>query len=65
MLKEFKAVVGKGNFIDFAVAIIIGTAFGCIPSRRANPWSLSLHSLVSERILLVHGVSDRHNRSQV
>lgn len=30
MLKEFKEFVTKGNIMDLAVAVIIGTAFGAI-----------------------------------
>jgi large conductance mechanosensitive channel len=30
MLKEYKAFVMKGNVLDLAVAVIIGTAFGAI-----------------------------------
>jgi large conductance mechanosensitive channel len=30
MLQEFKAFVAKGNVIDLAVGVIIGTAFGAI-----------------------------------
>ena len=32
MLKEFKGFVMKGNVVDLAVAVIIGTAFGAIIS---------------------------------
>ncbi len=32
MLKEFKGFVMKGNVVDLAVAVIIGTAFGAIVS---------------------------------
>ena len=30
MLQEFKAFIAKGNVLDLAVAVIIGTAFGAI-----------------------------------
>jgi len=32
MLKEFKEFIAKGNVVDLAVAVIIGTAFGAIVS---------------------------------
>ena len=30
MFKEFKAFIARGNVLDLAVAVIIGTAFGAI-----------------------------------
>ncbi len=44
MINEFKAFIMKGNVMDLAVAVIIGTAFGKIIS-----------SLVSD----IHHASDR------
>lgn len=36
MMKEFKAFVMRGNVIDLAVAVIIGTAFGKVVSSFVN-----------------------------
>ncbi len=36
MLKEFKEFISKGNVIDLAVGVIIGTAFGKIVSSLVN-----------------------------
>src|SRR6266550_4177481 len=30
MLKEFKAFIMRGNVVDLAVAVVIGTAFGAV-----------------------------------
>lgn len=36
MFKEFKAFIMRGNVLDLAVAVIIGTAFGKIVSSFKN-----------------------------
>ena len=46
-VKEFREFISKGNVMDLAVGVIIGTAFGKIVS------SLVDNILLVERILLV------------
>jgi large conductance mechanosensitive channel len=36
MLKDFKAFVARGNVLDLAVAVIIGTAFGAVVTSMVN-----------------------------
>jgi large conductance mechanosensitive channel len=45
MWKEFRAFIAKGNVIDLAVAVIIGTAFGAI-----------IKSLVDDLIMPLVGI---------
>lgn len=36
MLKEFKEFIARGNVIDLAVAVVLGTAFGLVVNSFAN-----------------------------
>ena len=36
MLKDFKEFVARGNVLDLAVAVIMGTAFGAIVTSAVN-----------------------------
>lgn len=54
MLKEFKEFAMKGNIVDLAVAVIIGTAFGKIVTTLTS----SLIMPVIELILGKGGISD-------
>ncbi len=57
--KEFKAFISKGNIIDLAVAVVIGTAFNKIVSSLVNDiimplitWGLGANSLADLSIVL-------------
>ena len=57
--KEFKAFISKGNIIDLAVAVVIGTAFNKIVSSLVNDiimplitWALGANSLADLSIVL-------------
>lgn len=57
--KEFKAFISKGNIVDLAVAVVIGTAFNKIVSSLVNDiimplitWALGANSLEGLSIVL-------------
>jgi large conductance mechanosensitive channel len=50
MLKEFKKFALKGNMIDLAVGIIIGSAFGAIVNSLVNDIIMPLLSLLTKNI---------------
>ena len=37
MLKGFKDFLMRGNVVDLAVAVVIGTAFAAVPRRTGSP----------------------------
>lgn len=47
LLQEFKAFALKGNVVDLAVAVVIGTAFGKIVSSLANNVIMPLAGVVA------------------
>lgn len=47
MWKEFKAFAVKGNIIDLAIGVIIGTAFGKIVTSLVNDLLMPLFGLLS------------------
>ena len=57
--KEFKAFISKGNIVDLAVAVVIGTAFNKIVSSLVNDiimplitWALGANSLAELSVVL-------------
>jgi len=56
MLKEFKEFAMKGNIVDLAVAVIIGTAFGKIVTALTDTIIMPIISLVLGKGS-VHGLS--------
>ena len=57
--KEFKAFIGKGNILDLAIAVVIGTAFNKIVSSLVNDiimplitWALGANSLAGLSVVL-------------
>ena len=61
--KEFKAFISKGNIIDLAVAVVIGTAFNKIVTSLVNDiimplitWALGANSLADLSIVLQRDV---------
>lgn len=62
MWEEFKKFALKGNVMDLAVAVIIGTAFGAIVNSLVNDIVMPLLGIVtggvdfSERTVLIQGV---------
>ena len=57
--KEFKAFISKGNIVDLAVAVVIGTAFNKIVTSLVNDiimplitWALGANSLAELSIVL-------------
>ena len=64
MLKEFKKFALKGNMIDLAVGIIIGSAFSAIVNSLVNDIIMPILSLLTRNIdftnlfILLHGDED-------
>lgn len=62
MWQEFKKFAMKGNVIDLAVGVIIGTAFGAIVTSLVNDLIMPLMGILtggvdfSERVMLIQGV---------
>lgn len=54
MLKEFKKFALKGNVVDMAVGVIIGTAFGKIVTSLVNDIIMPLLGIVLGQINLKH-----------
>ena len=61
--KEFKAFISKGNILDLAVAVVIGTAFNKIVSSLVNDiimplvtWALGANSLAGLSVVLRESV---------
>ncbi|MDD2212707.1 MAG: large conductance mechanosensitive channel protein MscL, partial [Clostridia bacterium] len=50
MFKEFKEFAMKGNVVDLATGVIIGTAFGKIVSSLVNDIIMPLISVVTGKI---------------
>jgi large conductance mechanosensitive channel len=46
MLKEFKDFAMKGNIVDLAVAVVIGTAFGGVVTALTNSLIMPLISMI-------------------
>jgi large conductance mechanosensitive channel len=46
MIQEFRAFIAKGNVLDLAVAVIIGTAFGAIVTSLVNDIIMPLIGVV-------------------
>lgn len=46
MLKEFKAFITKGNVLDLAIGVIMGTAFGKIVSSLVNEIVMPLFGII-------------------
>lgn len=66
MWQEFKKFAMKGNVIDLAVGVIIGTAFGAIVTSLVNDLIMPLLGILtggvdfSERVMLIQGVEFKY-----
>lgn len=61
--KEFKAFISKGNILDLAIAVVIGTAFNKIVSSLVNDiimplitWALGANSLAGLSVVLKESI---------
>lgn len=64
MWKEFKAFAIKGNVVDLAIGVIIGTAFGKIVTSLVNDLLMPVFGLLSGGIDL-NGLAYRYGETEI
>lgn len=64
MWKEFKAFAVKGNVIDLAIGVIIGTAFGKIVTSLVNDILMPVFGLLSGGVDL-NGLSYQYGETEI